>query len=183
MPELTIELLKKNLDYEEQSERLTQIPADLYVSVASYSQLLKRTAGSGSSELARRLVSRQSAMIASMVQSLLQTRARKALTQSAVSQLLPEERSVVAVGADYSEKMRAFAEAVSSGQPSAVDLARKDEMNRSATVRFLKHVDELVGPDLRRYGPFEPEDLASLPASSAEVLVASGEAVQVRARD
>jgi DNA replication factor GINS len=183
LAELTIDLLKRNLEAEEQSEKLTSIPTDLYASVASYAQLLRRTTSSGASEVANRLIARQSTMLTSMVKSLLQIRARKALTLKAISQLLPEERSVVAIGEDYADRMLAFADAISSGQPSAVDVARKNEMSRSATVRFLKHVDELVGPDLRRYGPFEPEDLASLPASSAEVLVASGEAVQVRTRD
>ena len=183
MAELTIESLKRTLDAEEQSEKLTTLPTDIYSTAASYAQLLKRSAGSNSSEVANRLVARQSALLGSMVQRLLQTRASKALAQGAVSQLLPEERSIVSVGAEYSERMRAFAEAISLGQPSAVEVSRRNEMNRSATVRFLKLVDELVGPDLRRYGPFEPEDLASLPASSAEVLVASGEAVAVRPRD
>lgn len=183
MAEITIDYLKRHLDAEEQSEKLTEIPADLYATVASYTQLLKRTSGSGNSEVANRLVARQSAMLEAMVRHLLGTRARKALAQKAVPQLLPEERHVVSAGEAYALKMQTFVDALSSGQPSAVELARKNEMNRSATVRFLKHVNELVGPDLRRYGPFEPEDLASLPAASAEVLVASGEAVEVRTRD
>ena len=183
MAETTIDYLKRHLDAEEQSEKLTSIPADLYTVVATYAQLLRRTSGSGNSEVAIRLVARQSALLESMVKRLLETRGRKALGQRAISQLLPEERHVVSVGETYALKMRLFVDAVSSGQPSAVELARKNEMSRSATVRFLKHVNELVGPDLRRYGPFEPEDLASLPAVSAEVLVASGEAVEVRPRD
>lgn len=183
MTETTIEYLKRQLDTEEQSEKLTPIPADLYSTVASYAQLLRRTSGSGNSEVTNRLVARQSSMLESMVRRLLEVRAAKALSQKAVSQLLPEERHAVFAGEAYGLEIRAFADAVSSGQPSAVELARKNEMNRSATVRFLKHVNELVGPDLRRYGPFEPEDLASLPAVSAEVLVASGEAVEVRPRD
>jgi len=183
LTEITIDYLKRHLDAEEQSEKLTQIPADLYATVASYAQLLKRTSGSGNSEVAVRLVARQSALLESMMRRLLETRGRKALAQKAISQLLPEERHVVSAGEAYAQKMRSFVDAVSSGQPSAVELARKSEMSRSATVRFLKHVNELVGPDLRRYGPFEPEDLASLPAVSAEVLVASGEAVEVRPRD
>jgi DNA replication factor GINS len=183
LAEITIEYLKRHLDAEELSEKLTQVPPDLYTSVASYAQLLKRTSGSGNSEVANRLVAKQSSMLEAMVRRLLETRARKALAQKAISQLLPEERHVVSAGESYRAKMRDFVEAVSSGQPSAVESARRNEMARSATVRFLKHVNELVGPDLRRYGPFEPEDLASLPAASAEVLVASGEAVEVRPRD
>ena len=182
MAEITMDYLRGHLDAEEQSEKLTAVPADLYSVVAAYAQLLKRTSGSGNSEVANRLVARQTSMLDSMVRKLLETRAKKALAQGAVSQLLPEERYAVTVGEDYTARMRDFADSISSGQPSAVDLARKHEMSRSATVKFLKHVNELVGPDMRRYGPFEPEDLASIPAASADVLVASGEAVEVRSR-
>ena len=182
MAESTIEYLRGHLDEEEQSEKLTAMPADLYSVVATYAQLLKRTSGSGNSEVANRLVARQVSMLDSMVRRLLETRAKKALAQKAISQLLPEERYAVSAGEDYSTRMREFADSVSSGQPTAIELARKSEMSRSATVKFLKHVNELVGPDMRRYGPFEPEDLASIPAASADVLVASGEAVEIRPR-
>ncbi|MDV3278254.1 MAG: hypothetical protein LYZ69_07295 [Nitrososphaerales archaeon] len=183
MAETTLEYLKRHLDAEEQSEKLTQIPADLYTNVASYAQLLRRTAGSANSEVANRLILRQSEFLESMVRKLLEVRAQKALALKAVAQLLPEERHLASVGETYGLKMRAFVDAVSSGQPSAVELARKSELERSTTVRFVKHVNELVGLDMRRYGPFEPEDLASLPAANADVLVASGEAVEVRPRE
>jgi Gins51-like protein len=46
----------------------------------------------------------------------------------------------------------------------------------------VKHTNEIVGGDMRRYGPFEANDVASIPASDAAILVAGGEAVEVRIR-
>ncbi|MDV3244825.1 MAG: hypothetical protein LYZ66_06605 [Nitrososphaerales archaeon] len=183
MPEPTLESIKRHLDAEEQSEKLLPLPDDFYSTVATYAQLLKRSSGSANSDIVNRLVSKQSAMLGSMVRKLLQTRSSKAATQKAVSQLLPEERYVCSMEERYNKQLEAFIEAVASGQPSAVELARKNELSRSTTVRFLRHVDELIGLDLRRYGPFEPEDLASIPAANADLLVANGEAVEVALRD
>jgi len=36
---------------------------------------------------------------------------------------------------------------------------------------------------MKHYGPYEPEDVASLPSSSADVLVAAGDAIEVHTRD
>ena len=74
-------------------------------------------------------------------------------------------------------------QAVASGQPSFVEFAHLSESQRNVTVKFVKHVDELVGLDMRRYGPFEAEDVASIPAASADILIAGGAAVEVYTRD
>lgn len=182
MAEPTLDSLKKYLDAEEQSEKLVQLPDDFYVAVASYAQLLKRTSSSSSSELANRLIAKQLGLLASMVRDLVKVRMNKASSQGTVAQLLPEERYVCSMERTYSRNLDCFTEAVASGQPSTVELQRKSELARSTTVRFLKHVDELVGLDLRKYGPYEPEDLALIPAANADLLVANGEAVEVTPR-
>jgi DNA replication factor GINS len=97
--------------------------------------------------------------------------------------LLPEERYVCLAQAKFRRRFDSFVEAVSSGQPSFIELAHRSESERSVTIRFTKHVNELVGLDLRRYGPFEPEDVASIPAASADILIAGGDAVEVYTRD
>jgi DNA replication factor GINS len=182
LPEPTLDSLKKHLDAEEQSEKLLQLPNDFYLTVASYAQLLKRTSSSSSSELANKLIAKQSELLASMVRDLVRVRMSKASSQKAIPQLLPEERYVCSMERTYARNLDSFIQAVASGQPSIVELERKSELARSTTVRFLKHVDELVGLDLRKYGPYEPEDLALIPAANADLLVANGEAVEVTPR-
>jgi len=179
MAEPVLESLKRHLDAEEQSEKLLQLPDDFYAKVATYAQLLKRSSNSGSSELAKRLIAKQSEMLSAMLRNLVHRRMSKATSHKALPQLLPEERYICSMESGYIRNLEDFIEAVSSGQPSAVEQARKNELSRSTTVRFLKHVDELVGLDLRRYGPFEPEDLALIPAANADLLIANGEAVEV----
>ena len=46
-------------------------------------------------------------------------------------------------------------------------------------VRFLKDVPSIVGVDLKTYGPFKSEDVASLPIENARVLIRQGLAVEV----
>jgi DNA replication initiation complex subunit (GINS family) len=49
-------------------------------------------------------------------------------------------------------------------------------------VRFLKAIPAIIGPDMKAYGPFNEEDVASLPAENAEVLLKRGVAMEVSTR-
>ncbi len=183
MPETTLEYLKRRLDSEGSSPELLPLPSDFYSSISSYSQKLKRSAASGASELSARLTGAQEKMLESMVRQLLKLRARKAVQQGAVLQLLPEERYVCSAEQRFQRRLEALVDAVSGGQPSFVEFAHLTEARRNITVRFLRRVDEQVGLDLRHYGPFEAEDVASIPAASADILIAGGDAVEVYTRD
>ena len=183
MPEPTLEYLRRKLDLESQSEALQLLPGDFYTALAAYSQKLKRSARSGSSDIAVRLTSTQTRMIESMVRQLLKIRTRKAMRHDALLQLLPEERYVCSAEQKFQKRFQTLVDAIASGQPSFVEFAHLAESQRSITVRFVKPVNELVGLDMRHYGPFEAEDVASIPAASAEILIAGGDAVEVYTRD
>ena len=183
MVETTLENLKRQLDSEILSKDLIPLPPDFYSRISSYSQKLKRSAGSGNSEVSIRLVAIQAKMLESMVSQLLTLRLKKATRQDTLSRLLPEERYVCSAEQKFQRRFSTMVEAVSHGKPSFVEYAHQAESRRNVTVRFVKHVNELVGFDMRRYGPFEVDDVASIPAASADVLIASGDAVEIVTRD
>lgn len=179
MAETTIEFVKRHLDSEMQSEGLHQLPNDFYSKVSQYSQKLRRSAGSGNSDVSVRLISRQLEIITSMTTQLLGLRAKKAAVNNAFLQLLPEERYVCLAQQSFRRRSDAFIEAVSAGKPSHIESARMNESTRNMTIRFVRRTNELVGADLRRYGPFKENDVASLPAACAAILIAEGDAVDV----
>ena len=183
MPETMLEYLKRHLDSELQSGPLLQLPGDFYSRVSVYSKKLRRSAGSGLSETSNRLIARQESLIDSMARQLLALRAKKAADQNTLLSLLPEERYVCSAQRKFQKRFETFVGAVSGGQPSFVEFAHRSESERSISVRFTKHVDELVGLDLRRYGPFETDDVAALPAANADILIAGGDAVEIYTRD
>jgi DNA replication initiation complex subunit (GINS family) len=51
--------------------------------------------------------------------------------------------------------------------------------HKRLTIRFLKSIPAIMGADMKSYGPFVAEDVASLPASNAQVLVKQGLAVLI----
>ncbi len=183
MAETILEFVKRHLDDEVQSEVLHPLPADFYSRVSQYSQKLRRSMSSGNSEATNRLVARQTEMIESMTRELFNRRVEKASRGNAYLQLLPEERYVCSTRQRFQKRFDAFIEALSTGQPSFIEFAHRRESARNTTVRFTKRINELIGTDLRRYGPFEVDDLASIPASNADILIAGGDAVEVYSRE
>ncbi|MGI0015882.1 MAG: hypothetical protein ACREBU_20885, partial [Nitrososphaera sp.] len=46
-------------------------------------------------------------------------------------------------------------------------------------VRFLKSMESFVGVDMNKYGPFQQEDVATLPFENARSIIESGAALEV----
>ncbi len=183
MPDGVLEGLKKALDSELETETTVQLPADFYSKISAYTQKIRRSAGPNASEATNRLVAKQVRMIDSMTRQLLSERSRKAAHERSLLRLLPEERYVCSAQQRAERRFDAFVEAVSVGQPSFIEFAHRSESERNVSIRVTRHVDELVGLDMRRYGPFESQDVASLPAVNAEILIARGDAVEVNGRE
>ncbi len=188
----TVERLKQLLDLEEASEALTTIPTDTYIWLSSYAQKLRATTGSAANDDASgRLARKQLWLIEVMTRRLLQLRLAKAgrgsdatsgeVGQSARSSknLLPEERYIDEILRQLAKKEERFIKAVVDGQSSFFSLVQRRETQRMTTVRIAKRLGEIMGADLKRYGPFEVNDVARLPAGNAQVMIATGQAVPV----
>ena len=46
-------------------------------------------------------------------------------------------------------------------------------------LRFVQEIPTLVGIDMTTYGPFDPEDIATLPLENAKLFIKKGIAVKV----
>jgi len=187
----TIERLKRVLESEEASEELTVIPADTYVMLSNYAQRLRATTGSSSDDAPGRLARKQLWLMEAMTRRLLQIRLTKAGKEGGTQKeglpgplskgLLPEERYIDDMLRQLAKKEERFLKAVVDGQSSFFTLVQRRETQRMTTVRISKRVGEIMGADLKRYGPFEVNDVARIPMGNAQVMVASKQAVSISA--
>jgi DNA replication initiation complex subunit (GINS family) len=185
----TIERLKQVLESEETSEELTVIPADTYVRLSNYAQKLRATTGSNNEDAPGRLARKQLWLMEVMTRRLLQIRlakAEKAATHGEGAQpgrssksLLPEERYIDDMLQQLAKKEERFLKAVVDGQSSFFTLVQRSETQRMTTVRISKRVGEIMGADLKKYGPFEVNDVARVPMGNAQVMVASKQAASI----
>lgn len=183
----TVERLRQVLQSEEASEELTVIPPDTYIGLSSYAQKLRATIGSGNDDIPGRLARKQIWLIEVMTKRLLEVRlskARRKATQEGQparpsKNLLPEEAYIDDMLKQSVKKEERFLKAIVDGQPSFFTLVQKRETQRMTTVRISKRVGEIIGADLKRYGPFEVNDVARIPMGNAQVMVAGSQAVPI----
>jgi DNA replication initiation complex subunit (GINS family) len=187
----TIERLKQVLESEETSDELTIIPADTYVRLSNYAQKLRATTGSSNEDAPGRLARKQLWLMEVMTRRLLQIRltkaekAEKAATHGegqparSSKSLLPEERYIDDMLRQLAKKEERFLKAMVDGQSSFFTLVQRRETQRMTTVRISKRVGEIMGADLKRYGPFEVNDVARIPMGNAQVMVASKQAASI----
>ena len=62
---------------------------------------------------------------------------------------------------------------------SRLSRPRIDAKQKMMVLRFVQETPALVGADMKMYGPFHPEDIATLPPENAQILVKQGVAVNV----
>lgn len=179
----TIEGLKQLLAAEEQSDHLTKLPPDTYTRVAAYVQKLRKSGDTTGEDLPSRLTRKQLSLLEGMGRELLITRMEKVARGQDPRDLLPEEKFVCEFYMEYVRMRDKFVKAMMNGQQSTFSALQKSQMRKRVTVRFKRPLEEIVGFDLERYGPFKVHDVAEIPAANAEVLVANGDAVPVYTKD
>jgi len=56
---------------------------------------------------------------------------------------------------------------------------KAEQTHKKTVLRFLRDVPTVVGGDMKVYGPFKTEDVASLPVENAKILIGEGLAEKV----
>lgn len=159
---------------------LKSIPQDIYRSVALY---LKNTRDSNrlSESLAGHLRLKEKELLLNLTLNLLRLRLSKAKSGKSLQEanLLPEERYILEAEELVELRLSKIEGALKNGQVSLLAGIEERHIKKLVTLRFLKAFDALVGVDLRRYGPFQPEDVATIPLENAKPLIEQGVAVEI----
>jgi DNA replication factor GINS len=90
--------------------------------------------------------------------------------------LTKEEKNLIT---RVNESLTSFKEKRSLKPPPAYAPEEKTELT---VVRFLQDIPEIVGVDLKIYGPYKKEDVGSLPRENAHALIMQGAAMQIEVK-
>ena len=179
---------------ETQLPTLQLIPLDTYQSIAN---ILSRLKGQTYEGLEVMIRDRVIELISQATTLLLERRLQKIIEQqqSATSyifasppikpptadypKLTDEEKYVLDAELDSSKRKDYVLEATLSGRPKILESICSKVRTKQILVRFLKPMEQFIGIDMNKYGPFHKEDVARLPFENARSLIGSGEAVEI----
>ena len=176
---------------------LGALPTDFYVKIGEYLRRIKdEDKVLDKKSVKMNLLLHESTNVERMLKELLEARYRKLIKNVTKNQKVPiglltiEEARMVETFADFTKTYRKFADDLMQGQITQMGEPDKASIKvivktdtatvpKRSTIRFLKSIPAIMGADMKSYGPFVAEDVASLPPQNAQILVKQGLAVLV----
>ena len=128
-----------------------------------------------------RLMKRELKNVEKMVIELVKLRYKKALEKIMSEETVPQENiteeedklfnEFLSLAASYQD----FLNGILRGRLSRIEREAPNQL----LVRFLQSVPAIIGSDMKTYGPFNPEEIATLPTENARILIKQGVAVEI----
>jgi DNA replication factor GINS len=172
---------------EKDTVELQGLPKNFYAKVAAYVKKLKeenRMLDRKSTKA--KLLDRETKNVRIMVGELFRVRIKK-FREKAVDQetvlratLSAEEEKLCGEFLSMIETYQAFYKDVLRGHLPNIEEHRAQQS--MIVLRFIQETPAFVGSDMVTYGPFKPEDIATLPPENARVLIKQGVVMEVDAK-
>ena len=100
-----------------------------------------------------------------------------------IGHLLDEEKYILDSQDEQNERIEMILSATINGKSKFLESLAENHKIKKVVIRFLSEVDEIVGADLEKYGPYKTEDIATIPYENAQALIAKNIATKVRWED
>jgi DNA replication factor GINS len=168
------------------------LPPDFYARIAEYLKHIKEASVQDQKSVKASLLAKEAANSRRMLEELLWARYKKIIKSTTKQRRAPkelltlEEAQMCETFASFADAYQKFAKNLlqeAEAEPIKVQIKTQPKpeapTRKLQAVRFVKAIPAIMGADMKSYGPFAAEDVASLPALNAQILVKQGLAVLV----
>jgi DNA replication factor GINS len=188
---LTLEDIYNLLVTEIQIPILQSIPLDTYQNIAT---VLSNIKAQGYEGIDAKIRDRMVEMISKSAQLLLECRHQKliehqheilssssssATTAVDYSKLTDEEKYILDGEKESDKRRNAVLAATINGRPKVMESMSTKIRSKQIIIRFIKSMEQFVGVDMTKYGPFQEEDVAVLPFENARSFIEKGIAKEI----
>jgi len=171
---------------EKENVEIQGLPKNFYAKIAEYVKKIREEHRMLDKKTTKaRLLKREFKNVKNMTEELIRLRYDKALKKSLAREIVPrevlteEEKKLYGEILPLAEAYQAFLKDILQGRLSHIE---KEEKPKKILLRFVQEIPAIVGSDMKTYGPFEPEDIATLPSENARILIKQGVAVEVEVK-
>ena len=168
---------------ERESSKLESLPPDFYSKITDYlrkideeSRMLDRRT------LKANFLKKETQNVERMIRALIEMRYKKLVRIMAEGKRVPsdvltaEEEKIYAGASSFADAFQSFAKDILHGHLPSINSEQK---HKRVALRFLKDIPPIIGADMKTYGPFKVEDVASLPIENVKILVKHGLAEKI----
>ena len=96
------------------------------------------------------------------------------------SKLTEEEKYILDAETESERRRNDILLAITKGRPKVLESISKRVRSKYIVIRFLEPMEQFMGVDMKRYGPFRREDVAVLPFENARSLIENNHAMEVQ---
>jgi DNA replication factor GINS len=167
---------------ETESDSIQEIDPNFYRNLSDFIGNLKKQEFDGiESKIKQSLID----MASELTSLLLHNRLEKSIRSDGIdfTNLLDEEKFILDGEEQKRERSEMIISATVNGKSKFLESLSQNHKTRTVVLRFLKDVDEIVGADLEKYGPFQPEDIATIPYENAQALITKKAATKIHWED
>jgi DNA replication factor GINS len=172
---LSLEIAYNILLKEFQNPTLQEIPYDIYQKIAGSINNLKINEYETQEKL---IVIKMSEIFSDISSLLLQIRLEKIheLEKTQVfeidySKISDEEKYILDGEHQSIKRLHEIFSLINNGQPKVLEKISERIKQKRVLIRFMKPMEQFVGVDMAKYGPFNCEDVANLPLENAISLI------------
>ena len=165
-----------------ENDSLVEIEPDFYRNLSDFIGNLRKQEFDGiENKIKNTLID----MVIELTSLLIQIRLDKISksTDLETSYLLDEEKFILDSQEDQKERTEMILSATINGKSKFLESLTQNHKTKKIVIRFLNEVDEIIGVDLEKYGPFKTEDIATIPYENAQALIAKNIATKVHWED
>ena len=176
---LALKDVYKMLKKEIETPTLQTIELDTFQKIAEALGDLK---GQAYEDIEAKVRDKMAEMFASSSRLLIETRQAKiSLSEEPLdySKLTYEEKYILDGRRELNRRVDKVIYAIVNGRLKALESISSKIRSKQIVVRFLKPMEAFVGIDMNKYGPFQQEDVASLPFENAHSIIDGGGAIEV----
>ena len=167
---------------ETENASIQEIEPDFYRNLSDFLGNLKKQEFDGiESKIKQSLIE----MTSELTSLLLNIRLEKTIKSEGIdfTNLLDEEKFILDTEEQKRERTEMILSATINGKSKFLESISQNHKTKTVVLRILQNVDEIVGADLEKYGPFKPEDIATLPYENAQALITKKVATKIHWED
>ena len=171
---------------ERETAEIQRLPRDFFVRLVGYVKRIREEGRMLDNKTTRAwLMQHEFKNVKKIVRDLIRLRYEKALRKAMTGKTVPqdilteEEETLQRSISPSVEAYQALLKKILTGQLQHLERKKKP---KTIVVRILQEIPAIIGSDMKAYGPFKPEDIATLPPENARVLIKQGVAVEIEAK-
>ena len=175
---LTLKDVYKMLEKEIETPTLQSLEPDTFQKIAEALGGLKGQAYEG---IEAKVRDEMVEMLATSSCLMIETRQSKMISGDEpldYSKLTDEEKYILDSKRESNKRIDEVIAALVKGRPKVLESISARMRSKQIVVRFLKPIEAFVGIDMNKYGPYEQEDVATLPFENARSIIDGGGAIE-----